>query len=162
VEGACPFECCTYREWTARNSFPVYASERDTTNVTFTIGEGESFSAMTGNVHVTQLGLVHVLEPFSPYSRNPDGALFQAGDTLIVLDYLGEGGFMVWYRGELLAARGYWLPEARITEANRDRVPGVLIQEAETEWWVMVRTQNGRTGWIRMREARVANADACA
>ncbi len=36
-----------------------------------------------------------------------------------------------------------------------------LVREADTEWWVFIRTKSGRGGWINMEEARVSGSDEC-
>lgn len=54
--GACPFECCQYGSWTAKNDIAVYANERDTTQLVASIPTGEKFDALTGNVFMERFG----------------------------------------------------------------------------------------------------------
>ncbi len=55
--GACPFECCTYREWWA--TAPVTLVDKPGgTQVIATLAKGEHVQARTGEVHVKPLRLV--------------------------------------------------------------------------------------------------------
>ena len=47
-EGACPFECCTYREWTVRKSVTVF--DRPNGRETAHLSKGERLKALTGEV----------------------------------------------------------------------------------------------------------------
>jgi hypothetical protein len=150
--GACPFECCTYRQWTAREPIPVVAEERGVGAPIFTIPAGTAFRADSGNVHLTGIALVAVADSV----RDADYWAFGPGDTLIVLDYIGEGHYNVWHDGEVQDVAGFW---------GAERMPLVasLIGNYEAQWWVHVTMPDGRTGWFRNDPPRpVDGADACA
>jgi len=148
-QGACPFECCTYRQWTAEGPIPVVARERATGAAAFTMPAGQQFQADSGNVWVTGLQLVAVVDSVAdrPYWA------FGPGDTLVVLDHLGEGHFNVWHDGEVRDVAGFWMfgPEtARVLGRPR------------SEWWVHVTLPDGRTGWFEAADSlRIVGADAC-
>lgn len=159
-EGACPFECCVYREWTAQAPIRVYQNEGDHDSTAFTLAPGEQFAALTGNVHVTQLGIVEIISPL--YQYGVDGRTrFEPGDTLYVLDYMGEGFYFVWHEGEILDAADYWYAPDQVTDVNRAHVRAIQHREPVTEWWVQARNSRGQVGWIDMSEAVIAGADAC-
>src|SRR5262245_29684365 len=61
----CPGELCRYGEWTACGVLRVFATERDTSKVTFTIPKGERFVALDGNVHVLRPGVVRARHRFA-------------------------------------------------------------------------------------------------
>ena len=58
--GACPFECCTYRDWTAETTLTAYESHdpRSRGRVVFTLAPGERVTALTGIVRTTVAGEV--------------------------------------------------------------------------------------------------------
>jgi hypothetical protein len=150
--GACPFECCIYRDWTARAEYDVYAAERGEGAPAFTIPAGTAFRADSGNVHITGVSLVAVADSVS----DGDYWAFGAGDTLVVLDYIGEGHFNVWHDGEVRDVAGFW---------GAERMPAVAEQLGtyEAQWWVHLTLPDGRTGWFRNDPPRqIDGADRCA
>lgn len=158
--GACPFECCTYREWVAVAPIPAYARERDTTAVAFTLAAGERFEALTGNVHLDPVGVVVVRRPVV-WKEGPDSlGRWEPGDTLHVLSYLGEDHFRYWHRGRIVEFFRLWsLPgEPRAAEPE-----AVLLRRPREDWWAQVRSARGDSGWLRMRTdgAKVGRKDAC-
>src|SRR5262245_27362893 len=60
--GACPFECCQYGRWTALTEIPVLADERGDGPPIFVMQNGDRFRADSGNVHVTEVARVVVLD----------------------------------------------------------------------------------------------------
>lgn len=80
-KGACPFECCTYREWTVKKDTELF----DKVGGTKIVGKalkGTQVMALTGEVHTA---------PFK--MTNPDGKDFY------LLTYLGEGLWKIWQDG---------------------------------------------------------------
>lgn len=164
--GACPFECCQYGEWTAGTPIPAYAVEGEATAApAFLLQPGESFQALDGNVHVERVGVVEVTRPVRPFTlaERPDQPELAPGDTIYVLDYLGEGYYRVWWAGTALTAEGFWArPGEARSRAGSTEIDGRLRVEPRARWWVHVRTVGGESGWIEMREGvRVAGNDAC-
>jgi len=148
---ACPFECCTYRQWTAEGPIPVVAGERSVGPPLFTVPQGQRFQADSGNVWVTGLMLVAVRDSVG----DPPYWSFAPGDTLVVLDAVGEGYFNVWHAGQVREVAGFWEPW------RKPPVAGTL-GEQRTEWWVHVTLPDGRAGWFEASpEVRFSGADAC-
>ncbi len=56
-KGACPFECCTYREWVARTEVTLLDGP-NRKRVVGRIKKGESVLALTGEVHSIPLRVV--------------------------------------------------------------------------------------------------------
>lgn len=152
--GACPFECCRYGDWTAESTIPLRAAKRLEAQVLSTLAPEEHFRADSGTVHVTGLMLVAVRDTLSAYlGENP--RRLAAGDTLVLLEPLGEGYFNVWHRGEVLASEPFWDPPNDTLRADR-------IGEYAREWWVHATAADGRSGWFLADSVELRGADACA
>lgn len=172
-EGACPFECCTYGEWTAERDLPVYPGPNAAGSPHARIDSGRAFEAVTGRVLVREpvrvrvegpLELVQydsaesVREPADQFRARPS-----AGDSVVVLSYRGEAIWNVWYRGEVYQTRGLERAFDRSVGARPEEEIGATLERRPvTEWWVRVRAGAAGEGWILMDEARVDGADACA
>lgn len=172
LEGACPFECCMYGDWTAGQRIPVYRNQSDTTQIHFNIEAGDTFQAPTGNVIVSEPGIVGVHKSYelygyySPanntYRKKPVRNSISEGDTLFVLDYMGEGFWNVWYQGEIYQEDGMEWRFGRYPEnRSADEVRATFLKHPETEWWVKIRTQDKKEGWILMKNIEVSGHDGC-
>ncbi|HEX6750139.1 MAG TPA: hypothetical protein VF092_22785 [Longimicrobium sp.] len=158
--GICPFECCTYRDWTAVGTIPVYAEPKIGAREMFTIAPRATFRAVTGDVHLRQVGIVVARRavPLEVAVGEQPRSL-AAGDTAYVLSYVGEGYYRLWIRGEIQSYEAFWDDRHEYPRPT-DR-PGVMVRDPDELWWVKVRTRAGRGGWIRMDRADVEGADAC-
>lgn len=160
--GACPFECCMYRDWTAMESLTVFENfdprdQRGRAKAVFTIDKGETVTGMTGVVITTRAGRFRAAEKIvlTVYSHSfpsskPALVTIPPGDVLYVLDHRGEGTFVGWYHGRLLE------------EADGSELTGKGLPESEpvSEWWARVRNLRGQIGWVRA-ERGFLNQDAC-
>jgi hypothetical protein len=54
--GACPFECCTYHEWIAKEDVDILADRINNSPVAFKVHRGEKIIGETGLVITTKLG----------------------------------------------------------------------------------------------------------
>ena len=163
--GACPFECCTYRSWTADSIIEVYAWERADRprQVAFTLETGDDFEAVTGNVHVLEPAVLTVVAPYEQGLYSGDTLRMVPGDTAFVLDYLGEGFFNVWLNGRALEVEAFWSAPGTMT-GDSTVMPGRSDRDFPvTEWWVQVRTATDEEGWVHVTpDTRFHGADACA
>jgi hypothetical protein len=132
----CPFECCTYRDWTAAQETPLYDAPGG--QVIGAVHKGQHVTGVTGEVH-TPRAARFVLKSADREHGIPAGAVVYA------LHYLGEGYCKVWYKG-----RTYDV------DAAESSVPDFV-----TVWWAKVRMRDGKTGWVNMNEAKFNNVDAC-
>jgi hypothetical protein len=169
-EGACPFECCTYRDWTATAPVAVYDNWKwqslypsSPHKTLFSVAKGEIVTALTAVVITTRPGRVRFTGAITArnfprqFPRMPaEDIVFTPDDTLYLLTYRGEGAFAAWFKGRLLE--------------NLDTVPlqgrtgwpgiGVLESKPITQWWVRVRNGKGLIGWTNQPE-NFKNKDAC-
>ena len=131
-QGACPFEGCAYRTWTA--SKPVVLIDRPphrhkVARIVARLHPGDRVEALTGETHSIPLKLVATKD--HPDPAHPGQTLIHQGDTFYVLHYLGEGAWLVWLHGRLLTIDNF-LDTRSFPEAA---------------WWVCVKTAAGITGW---------------
>ncbi|MBX7053451.1 MAG: hypothetical protein K1X36_00715 [Pyrinomonadaceae bacterium] len=142
-KGACPFECCTYREWTVDKATAVRSAMRDSSPIAFRLKQGERVKGVTGVVVTSRPGEVRVLKrtKIGRFTANK-------GDTLYLLTYIGEGFHKVWYRGNMTEEETY--DPAKFRE----------ISQPISEWWVKVRNSRGQIGWSREPD-NFGNKDQC-
>ena len=151
--GACPFECCRYGEWAVENGAPVRTRPDSTAPLAFSLGTRERFRADSGFVRITDLLLIVVSDTVD---QRPSGKLIVPGDTLVVLDHLGEGHYNVWRNGDLFPVQGFWGAEA-------PRNISEMIGHYDSEWWVHVTSRRRENGWLLVKPPmRVFGADQCA
>ena len=150
-DGACPFECCLYGGWTAGSGIPLLENPEADAAETGELVPGQTFSADSGFVQVTGVALVAVTDTVTPM---PDRSL-APGDTLVLLDYVGEGFHTAWLDGDLVEVSDFW-------SSATDRPRGEVIGEHASEWWVHA-TTDGASGWFRAdaEGVQLSGADAC-
>ncbi|MEX2282402.1 MAG: hypothetical protein WEE89_07955 [Gemmatimonadota bacterium] len=88
--------------------------------------------------------------------QRPHAARFLPGDTMVVLDYVGEGRWKVFYKDRILEVEGFWGAEQ----------PGPPVAEMlgrySSEWWAHITMNDGRKGWLLIvPPMRVIGADGC-
>lgn len=152
--GACPFECCRYGTWTAREPRLVRARPDSTSPVVDTIPAGESVQAVTGHVRT-------VPAPFlvkRAMSGLQEGQRWVPGDTIWLLTYLGEGVYHAWTDSAVVEVPLELDPSARPGEDDSEM--GVLLRPRESEWWVRIRRPGGTVGWVRGNDG-FSGTDAC-
>ena len=133
--GACPFECCTYRLWTANDSVQL-VDRAQGKRVIATLHKGEAVQGLTGEVISTPLA--------AKASHDIPETPIKAGDTFYVLHYDGEGYWKVWFRGKT----------TYVHESVMD------LPHPKTEWWVKVKRRDGAIGWTLSGE-HFLHQDAC-
>jgi len=157
-KGACPFECCTYRKWKTTKPVQLLESIRSS-KVVATIAAGVSVQALTGQVDV---------EPV-PYVALEDLGVLKAGDVIFFLNNLGEGYVNYWYNGKLKPELGLddGLLFYTYENCTQNSGPGSCSlrklhpeKEYRNEWWVHLRTANGKEGWV-LNTGQFDNMDAC-
>lgn len=164
--GACPFECCVYREWVAEGPVVVRAEPTTDAAVVVTLPPGTRFDADTGFVRITGAQLVVATRPVEAWRHEVgrrDGGrpdTIPAGDTLLVLEHLGEGHVMLTHGDDLVSAEQFWPSPDGWTPYDGGRGQ-VVAGQHDAEWWARVRTADGTTGWIDAYRSELGNVDAC-
>lgn len=170
VVSACPFECCVYGTWRFLTAAGVRPNPLLATPVVATIRAGQSVRATRGHVRMDTLGLVLVRRDFRDENFRNE---YRAGDTLLVLDYVGEGYSRVWVRGERRTLDLSFVLSEHGPPAGRDSAAMVELRAPARQWWaqvtlpVPVAKDTGarpavRSGWVHMTlDIDVRGADAC-
>lgn len=155
VEGACPFEGCTYGTWTTSAETTVFV-RADAGSEAFTVPAETALEADRGFVLLTRLGVSvaeRATEVYLDYRHTTPVAV---GDTLLVMDSEGEGSFRVWHDGQIAftGVDGYYAPPGETAPLREVSAP-------EAQWWAHVTLSDGREGWLWMDQTPpVIGADA--
>lgn len=160
--GACPFECCTYREWTVLSSTALYQDRTPKAPVAFRVNRGERVIGLTGVVVTLRLGKA-VVKKATILGQGKRTARAKAGDILYLLRYEGEGYYKFWFKGKIYSDQ---MPDApgiiKGTQADPDNGNQYIhmISEPECIWWVKVKNRRGQVGWTKQSD-HFGNMDAC-
>jgi len=155
VHGACPFECCQYGRWTVVSGGVLRATQAAGAPIVGRIAPGTAVLADSGLVVVDTIGVVAVSDMMTDIEG---GRTFARGDTVLLLDYQGEGARGAWLRGHLITVMEFWTA----TGANGAK----LVHAPHTLWWAHLTVpQQGDTlrGWLNMSadSLRVDGTDMC-
>jgi len=151
--GACPFEGCAYREWTARVAVGAHQDRRTTSPVLFNLKKGEKVTALTGVVVTTKPGMVRFREAvelgFYDVANRRAGLLrIEPEQTLYLLTYRGEGATLAWLDGRLYdevdGSTAFFTDDCR---NDPNRCTGKIVQQAQVSWWVQLKNSKGQVGW---------------
>lgn len=149
VKNACEGEgCARSGTWAACSDVAARREKRLDAPVVFTIHGGEKFTALTIDLHVEAPGVVVFRHAMSnPPGREGDqveSIAFTPSDTLYLLNSLGEGDWVWWFRGQLGQGYEFW------RDIDRDQVTdtAVLVRRPKTIRWVRTRNAAGQEGWI--------------
>jgi hypothetical protein len=150
AKDACQGEGCdTTGLWAACSTIVAVRDKRGDAPPVFTIQPGERFTAITADVHVEQPGIVvfrdTVSNPGDEGGPPVDSIRFIPADTLYILNYIGEGYLIWWYRGQADTGYQFWNDEHMSGSFPRSVVS---VQSQKSVWWVRVRNTAGTEGWI--------------
>ncbi len=141
--GACPFECCTYREWTATTETALRKDFNDSSPVVSTVKPKEQVRGVTGVVITTKAGPVKILKAQSLQRENgKDKVSLKPGDILYNLHYVGAGYDKLWFKGQLL------VDQTDIRKIEKNEWWEVIDLPAWV-WWAKIQRPNGEAGWTR-------------
>jgi hypothetical protein len=146
-KGACPFECCTYREWSVSKDTDLL----DSVEGRKLLGKAaahSSVTAVTGEVHVIP-GKIVVIS---------DHGLYKAGDAIDVLTYQGEGSYKFRYKGKVIFDSE--LDAIATGQSSRDKRWANFASEPQSTWWVQIKLPSGKTGWTK-EAANFGKKDSC-
>jgi hypothetical protein len=160
--GACPFECCTYRDWIAETGFQAgdswVADGAGRRKPAFKIVKGERVTAMSGIVITKQPGIVRIVKPgeIEVYSRRlpqspAEKIPLAPGERLYLFTNQGEGYMSGWFKGRHLESfdtSGF--AAAEDCGKRKGGCVGIIDSPPQPEWWVKLRNRQGAIGWVQM------------
>jgi len=112
--GACPFECCKYRQWVVRDSVQLM-DRPNGKRVVGALRKDEVVHGLAGEVISTPIA--------AKVDREIPETPIKAGDTFYVLHYDGEGYWKVWFHG-------------KTTFVHQSVVD---VPQPKVEWWVKIK-----------------------
>ena len=143
----CPGEGCSYKG-NARmtKTSTAYAKPDENSLASCEFTAGDVVTSFKSEVH-TVAGRFVVKRTYESY---------QPGDVLWVYTYLGEGMFKVWHSGRMYEEKLEFSPgggsAGKRCEKDDGSCWGELEKELEMNWWLKVKSNDGREGWIRVNE----------
>lgn len=152
-KGACPFECCVYRNWTVKKDTPLFENPNGK-RIIGKVKKGEIVKALTGEVH-TKPQLFKVVFKYKEY---------RVGDELYILTYLGEGYNKVWFKGKIFNEDLFFIHNAAVEYTGcqnpSEKCWGKLMDQKNSVWWIQIQLKNGKKGWTKESQ-NFGNMDAC-
>lgn len=163
--GACPFEGCVYREWTAEKHTVLVDAPLGGNTVAL-VRAGDQVEGVTGVVYVrpvpiraaerAELELELYDQRLGRYVPTP----LLPGETVYLLTYQGEGWFKAWMQGRIYHGFEFYRRMADYRSEGWLRVTtcepatpqcwwqvAPEHQQYESQWWVQIRLPNGALGW---------------
>lgn len=148
--GACPFEGCVYRQWTANDTVVVRTEAMAVSPVAYTLKKGERVDAVTGIVRTLKAGRVEFRKAVD-LSVFLDGAWskihVEPGQPLYVLTYHGEGDFKAWFQGTMYEHLDGATFYNAVCDTDPSRCLGRIVEPTQWAWWVQVKNKSGQVGW---------------
>lgn len=152
--GACPFECCIYRQWTAKKETLIYKQMSEKSPVAFRVKRREKVTGVTGVVITNKAGTVKVLKDYTAkefstdFTKAENEISIKSGEVFYVLTSLGEGFYQLWYKGKFFQDEIY----------NEENMKILTMPVAD--WWVKIKNRKGQIGWTKLPE-NFNNKDGC-
>jgi hypothetical protein len=149
---ACPFEGCTYREWTAQKPVVVYDTWKRTRQQVAKLAASEKVVAITGVVITYKPGIIRMDRDLTH-----DG--LKRGDMIFTYAYRGEGAWAVWFNG--MYRDGFEVPDAKRVDGKGclEDCTATELQQGNKEWWAKIKLKSGQTGWVNMDTAEFGGVD---
>jgi hypothetical protein len=156
-DGACPFQCCTYREWTVEGDTDLRSDRHDEAPVAFHAALQDRVLALTGVVTTTKAGRASASRQVTIGAKQ---LVVPAGETIYLLRNVSGGDWSIWFNGVI--DRQYIASKAYCSggQQSSDECAITVTEQPETVWWAKVRNSRGQEGWTRQIE-NFGNIDAC-
>ncbi len=142
--GACPFECCEYREWVSLIPTSILKEMSPDSPVLYELSSEEKVVAETGTVITTKAGTAIALNKMV----TGNGLVIEEGEAVYLLTYLGEGYYLTRQGNEQVVLNILGSPAFK------------RLSEPESVWWVKIKNQAGETGWTN-KPGNFGNKDGC-
>jgi hypothetical protein len=151
--GACPFETCSYREWSVRETITVYDTWKPDRREIAKLSTGDKVTGVTGVVITYRPGTVRMDRDF------PEQNL-KRGEIILTYAYRGEGFSAVWFKkrfyDEFDISFAKW-PDG--TGCGGAHCAATYVDLGEKHWWAQVRMKSGAIGWVDMNHGVLGGFD---
>jgi len=155
--GACPFQCCTYREWTVNWDTDLRSDRRDDSSVAFHAALGDTVTALTGVVTTTKVGRATATRQVTVGAKR---LVVPAGQPIYLLRNVGGGDWKIWVNGvtdeQYIPNQGYCSADKQ----SSDECALTVVEQPQITWWAQVQDALGHVGWTREVD-HFGNIDAC-
>jgi hypothetical protein len=142
-KGACPFECCKYKEWLVVNDTALYEKIGGKKQIEV-LRKGTKAHALTGEVYV-EPNPVEIVFGKGKYAK---------GEKLYLLTTQGEGFYKAWHQGKIDSIEVIDLFDNSGNPKNCSDPskecwgrPTKAIREQKRDWWIKFKAPSGKTGW---------------
>jgi hypothetical protein len=153
---ACPFEGCSYRQWTARKRIVVYNTWKQDGQPVAQLSIGDSVLGVTGLVITFRPGVIRLDRDLPEHN-------LKRGETILTYTYRGEGFSAVWFKGryysEFDISFAKW-PDGSGCGGAHCAV--TYVDLGKKVWWARVKLKSGLSGWVNMETAEFDGVDMLA
>ncbi len=153
---ACPFEGCTYRQWTAEEAVDVFDTWEPSRKRIATLPAKAVVIGVSGLVITYKPGVIRLNRDM------PQDDLWR-GDTILTYTYRGEGFSAVWFKGRFYSS--YDITFAKWPDGSGclgSDCAGTYVDLGEKVWWAKVKLGSGAVGWVNMDKANFDGVDQLA
>jgi hypothetical protein len=153
---ACPFEGCSYREWTAEAAVDVFDTWKTNRTSIATLTAKAVVTGISGVVITNKPGVIRM-------DRDAPQNDLRRGDTILTYTYLGEGFSVVWFKGKFY--REYDITFAKWPDGSGcggTHCAATYVDLGEKVWWAKVKLRSGVVGWVNMDKAKFSGVDLLA
>jgi hypothetical protein len=153
---ACPFEGCSYRQWTARKAVAVYDTWKQNRQRVAVLPKGDSVLGVRGVVITYRPGVIRLDRDIPDYE-------LKRGEAILTYAYRGEGYSAVWFKGryysEFDISFAKW-PDGQ--GCGGAHCAATYVDLGRKVWWAEVKLRSGRLGWVNMAAADFDGVDMLA
>jgi hypothetical protein len=150
---ACPFEGCTYRQWTAQKPVVVYDTWKKTRREIARLTVGDRVVATTGVVITFKPGVIRM-------DRDLPAEKLKRGEIILTYANRGEGYSAVWVHGRYDPSFDIsfvkW-PDGQ--GCGGEECAATYVDLGRKEWWAKVTLKSNQAGWINMDESEFDGVD---
>jgi hypothetical protein len=151
IPGACPGEYCAYGAWTLSATVILRRAPTSHADSVGSVPAGREICADSGFVLIDPPGKVVALKPPPVHNYSPYPPTFGRGDTLVILNELGEGYWVVRWKDSITVTEAYWTHISDWSDApTSDDV--AILRKPSSFWWSYITDRyTGARGWLLMR-----------
>lgn len=150
---ACPFEGCTYGEWTATEAVEVFDTWKPSRRRIAILPVKAVVTGVSGVVITSKPGVIRLNKDL------PQDDL-RRGDTILTYTYRGEGSSAAWFKGRFY--HDYDITFAKWPDGSGclgTECAGTYVDLGEKIWWAKVKMRSGLVGWVNMNKAKFVGVD---